>query len=183
MISKREVRVQILSLLQTGENQVVWDVGAGCGGVSTELALWHPSAKIIAIEQNQTRLACLEANRERYGNLNLDIVAGRAPAALGDLDTPDRVFIGGSDGELELLLEFCWQRLVAGGVLVASAVTDSTREQLERFANDFDASQIEALRLGVARGERQNGQWQYREKRPVTLFRFSKARVSVKSSY
>jgi precorrin-6Y C5,15-methyltransferase (decarboxylating) len=177
MISKREVRLQILSLLQTGENQVVWDVGAGCGGVSTELALWHPAAKVIAIEQHQARLECLEANRQRFGNLNLEIVAGRAPDALENLPDPDRVFIGGSDGELESLLDLCWQRLAVDGVLVASAVTDTTREQLQRFARGFDDIQVEAVRLGVARGERQNGQWQFREKRPVTLFRFHKARA------
>ena len=174
MITKREVRVQILSLLQTGENQVVWDVGAGCGGVSTELALWHPGAKVIAVEQHPQRLECLKLNRERFGNFNLDIVAGRAPEALDDLTDPDRIFIGGSDGELGPLLELCWRRLAADGVLVASAVTDSTRQQLESFAGHTANAESQFIRIAVTRGDFQDGQWQQHEKHPVTLFRFSK---------
>jgi precorrin-6Y C5,15-methyltransferase (decarboxylating) len=174
MITKREVRVQILSLLQAGENQVVWDVGAGCGGVSTELALWQPGAKVIAIEQHPKRLECLNLNRERFGNFNLDIVAGRAPQALESLADPDRIFIGGSDGELESLLELCWRRLAADGVLVVSAVTDSTRQQLESFASHIGDAGIQSVQIAVKRGKFQDGQWLQQEKRPVTLFRFSK---------
>ena len=177
MITKREVRVQILSLLQAGENQVIWDVGAGCGGVSTELAWWHKNAKVVAVEQHPQRLDCLKANRERFGSFNLDIVAGRAPEALDDLADPDRVFIGGSDGELESLLDICWQRLALNGILVASAVTENTRKQLESFAAHVVEGDVQSVQIAITRGEHQNGRWQQIEKRPVTLFRFCKSGV------
>ena len=67
------------------------------------------------------------------------------------LPDPARVFIGGSDGELEALLDLCWGRLVPGGILVASAVTDATRELLEGFCQRIDAESIDAVRLAVAR--------------------------------
>jgi precorrin-6Y C5,15-methyltransferase (decarboxylating) len=35
MFTKREVRLAILSLLQPGNDDVIWDVGAGCGGVAS----------------------------------------------------------------------------------------------------------------------------------------------------
>lgn len=174
MISKREVRLQILSLLQAGENQVLWDVGAGCGGVSTELALWHPSLQIHAVEPVAERLECLRANREHFGCSNLNLVAGRAPEALAELPDPDRVFIGGSDGALENLLEVCWKRLAAHGVLVASAVTESSGESLRTFAERQAGAGAQLVTLAVSRREYADGAWRTVDRRPVTLLRLCK---------
>ena len=99
MMTKREVRLAVLSYLGVEANDIVWDVGAGCGGVSVELAYWNPDSEVYAIEHHQTRLACLERNREVFGVVkNLQIVAGRAPSVLAELPSPQRVFVGGSDG-------------------------------------------------------------------------------------
>lgn len=38
-MTKREVRAAALSLLEVEEDDVLWDVGAGTGSVSVELAL------------------------------------------------------------------------------------------------------------------------------------------------
>ena len=174
MITKREMRLQVLSLLQAGIDQTVWDVGAGCGGVASELALWNPTVRVIAIEQNVQRLECLRANRERFGNFNIEIVAGQAPHALAELPKPDRVFIGGSGGELKVLFDCCWTRLADGGVLVASAVTDASRKQLQAIALVMQAVKVQSIEIAVNRGELLDGQWQQQAKRPVTLFRFDK---------
>ena len=174
MITKREVRIQVLSLLQVGVSDIVWDVGAGCGGVATELSLWHPDSKIIAIEQNAERLDCLRVNRDRFGCVNLEAVDGRAPAALADLPDPQRIFIGGSDGELDALLDLCWQRLAADGVMVISAVTEATEQRLDAFVADHPEIEADSLRLAVTRNERVEGQWQQTRKRPVTLLRLRK---------
>lgn len=83
MLTKREVRLSILSQLQVAKGECVWDIGAGCGGVSVELAYWNPNSPIYAIEHHADRLGCLEQNRQRFGVVsNLSIVEGRAPQAL-----------------------------------------------------------------------------------------------------
>lgn len=135
MISKREVRLCILSLMQPGVDQVAWDVGAGCGSVSVEWARWNPTGQIYAVEDDPERMVHLIANNERFGTqLNLTPIEGTAPACCDALPAPDCVFIGGSRGRLEVLLDYCWSRLEPGGRLVAAAVTDGSREVLTRFA-------------------------------------------------
>lgn len=175
MISKRETRLQILSLLQTGSHDLVWDVGAGCGGVATELALWHPDATVIAVERHAARLRCIRANRERFGVFNVEVVDGDAPAALESAPDPDRVFIGGSAGRLPLLLDYCWQRLVPGGLLVASAVTGTSRECLRGFCVRQDIARAESVDIAVSRGRLRTGEWKNERKRPVSLFRIFKS--------
>ncbi len=89
MLSKREVRLTILSLLSPRAGEVGWDVGAGCGGVSVEWARWNPHGTVYAVECHEERLRCLTANRERFGVLNnLHIIAGQAPEALVGVARP-----------------------------------------------------------------------------------------------
>lgn len=50
-MTKREVRAAIPGLLELQPGGVVWDVGAGTGSVSVELALLDPGAQVFAVEQ------------------------------------------------------------------------------------------------------------------------------------
>ncbi len=173
MFTKREVRLAILALMQPGDGDVIWDVGAGCGGVATELAHWNERVAVYAVEQHPERLACLAENRQRFGCVtNLHIVDGRAPQALEDLPQPTGVFIGGNDGELDAILDFCWQRLPAQGLLVASAVTESTRDRLQEFALSMAPSQVETLQLSASPGAINQDGIEYHPRLPVSLFKF-----------
>ncbi|MBJ7536737.1 precorrin-6y C5,15-methyltransferase (decarboxylating) subunit CbiE [Marinomonas sp. C1424] len=182
MITKREVRLAILSYMNIEQGDTIWDIGAGCGGVSVELAYWHPHSQIIAIEHHPERLACLAANQDRFGVVqNLSIVAGRAPDVLVDLwsqhTAPNKVFIGGSDGELNALMTQVWDRLPNGGSLMVSAVTEDTKLQVMQFAQarqSADDATEQSLQVSIAKGERLAGQRLYRPSLPVTLFHFKK---------
>ncbi|RLC55000.1 MAG: cobalamin biosynthesis bifunctional protein CbiET, partial [Chloroflexi bacterium] len=105
---------------------------------------------------------------------NLFIVEGRAPEALAGLAAANKVFIGGNDGELDSILKLVWQALPVDGLLVASSVTDKTLEQLQSFALELGDDQVESLQIAVGRGEISENGINYRAKRPVTLFKFTK---------
>ena len=178
MISKREVRLIILSYLAPEDNDVIWDIGAGCGSVAVELGYWNPRVSVLAIEHHPQRLECLEQNRQRFGVVkNLSIVAGHAPEALSELLRPDKVFIGGSDGQLETLLKIVWQDLPVGGRLVASAVTDTTNGILSDFACSLKTGRFECTELAVKRGTLAGENIGYQGKLPVTVFCFVKTRL------
>jgi precorrin-6Y C5,15-methyltransferase (decarboxylating) len=178
MISKREVRLAILSLMQIEALDVVWDIGAGCGSVAVELAYWQPSASIYAVEYHPERLPYLNQNRQRFGVVkNLTVIEGKAPDALVELPNPNKIFIGGSDGRLDAMLAFAWNNLPNGGVLVASAVVDGSKLQLHKFAKELVGATVEAIELGVKRGQLQQGDIQYEAKLPVEIFKFQKGDV------
>ncbi|MDS4029922.1 MAG: precorrin-6y C5,15-methyltransferase (decarboxylating) subunit CbiE [Candidatus Contendobacter sp.] len=172
LLSKREVRLTILSLLAPRAGEIGWDVGAGCGGVAVEWARWNPSGQVHAVECHPERLEHLGINRERFGVVaNLHIVPGHAPKALIDLPDPQAVFIGGSSGGLREMLDAVWARLRPGGRLVASAVTEDSRVELHTFVGDRAAEWTE---LSVARGERLAGQRVMRPYLPVLLMKMEK---------
>jgi precorrin-6Y C5,15-methyltransferase (decarboxylating) len=173
LLSKREVRLTILSLLAPRAGDMGWDVGAGCGGVSVEWARWNLHGEVYAIECHPERLEHLGINRERFGVVNnLHIIPGIAPEALTELPDPRAVFIGGSSGNLRAMLDAVWARLQPGGRLVASAVTEDSRVDLHGFAGDQPAKWTE---LSIARGEQLAGQRVMRPYLPVLLMKMEKS--------
>ena len=178
MISKREVRLAILSLLQPNKTDVFWDIGAGCGGVSVELAYWQPKATVYAIEHNQSRFDCLMKNQQKFGVVsNLKATFGRAPAVLSGVPIANKIFIGGSDGELPTLLDSLWKGLPDGGQIVVSAVMEKTKSQLLDFYNkrsDLNDSELETLQIAVNKSRSLAGQLAYQPALPVSLFSFIK---------
>ena len=172
LLSKREVRLTILSLLAPRAGEIGWDVGAGCGGVAVEWARWNPDGEVHAVECHPERLEHLGVNRERFGvGSNLHIVPGHAPEALTALPDPHAAFIGGSSGRLRELLDTVWARLPPGGRLVASSVTEDSRVELHAFAGDRAAEWTE---LSIARSEQLAGQRVMRPYLPVLLMNLEK---------
>lgn len=104
-MTKQEVRAAALAKLAVRPEDILWDVGAGTGSVSVELALAAPRGRVYAVECRPEGCALIKANREKFRTRNLVLVEGLAPAALSDLPAPDAVFIGGSKGSLAAIVD------------------------------------------------------------------------------
>ena len=128
LMTKREVRIFALAELALGPHQVIWDIGAGTGSVSIEVARLQPTAKIFSVEKTAAGQGLIGQNRERFSTPNVQVIAGSAPDCLKNLPAPDRVFIGGSGRQLPEILAVCAERLKRNGRLVLAIAT------LENFA-------------------------------------------------
>lgn len=122
-MTKRFVRAAALALLGVGPDDVCWDIGAGTGSVSVELAA--QARHVFAVECAPEACELIRQNRAKHCAWNLTLVEGRAPAALAGLPAPDAVFIGGSGGELPAILDTVFTANPAARVCI-SAVTLET---------------------------------------------------------
>jgi precorrin-6Y C5,15-methyltransferase (decarboxylating) len=105
LMTKREIRVIALAQLDLRPHQVIWDIGSGTGSVAIEIARVCPTATIYAIEKTLVGFNLINENRHRFEVTDqVQAVQGAAPAILEHLPDPDRVFIGGSGGNLEAIL-------------------------------------------------------------------------------
>lgn len=104
-MTKQEVRASVLAKLAVRPEDILWDVGAGTGSVSVELALAAPRGRVYAVECRPEGCALIKANSEKFRTRNLVLVEGLAPDALSDLPAPDAVFIGGSKGSLAAIVD------------------------------------------------------------------------------
>ena len=153
-MTKEEVRSLVLSKLHLLPSHTLWDVGAGTGSVSAEGALAVPEGRVFAVERKEEALALLERNKAALGLTNLHIVPGTAPEALGGLPAPDRVFLGGSSGNMEAILRCALDKNPAVRIVVTAVTLETVAETVQCFARleltDTDMVQIAATRVREA---------------------------------
>jgi precorrin-6Y C5,15-methyltransferase (decarboxylating) len=151
-ITKADVRVLSLVRLAPRAGDVVWDVGAGSGSVSIEAAgLCAPGGRVYSIERQPEQQACIDENIRRYGGPNVELVAGEAPHALAGLPDPDAVFVGGSGGWLEPILETCLARLRPNGRLVLNMTMLEGVNAASRLLKGRGIT-FELIQVSIARG-------------------------------
>ncbi|MBI5142555.1 MAG: precorrin-6y C5,15-methyltransferase (decarboxylating) subunit CbiE [Nitrospirae bacterium] len=150
LITKDEVRAAALHRLRLPERGVLWDIGAGSGSVSVEAARLSPRMEVFAIEKEPAEIANIRANIERFQASNIRLIEGEAPSALSALPHPDRVFIGGSGGQLAQIIEVVGKRLKPGGIVAVNAVIERTAEAAPKLlmAHGF---RVETSKIAVSR--------------------------------
>ena len=142
-MTKEEVRALALSKLRLEAHHVVWDVGAGTGSVSVECALSCPAGRVYAVEKKEEALALLAENRARFHAANLEVVAGTAPEALEALSAPDRVFLGGTSGSLEDILNVIFRKNPAARVVCTAVTLETVGEAARCFAGLEGADMVQ----------------------------------------
>jgi precorrin-6Y C5,15-methyltransferase (decarboxylating) len=121
-LTKREVRAATLAALAPAPDQLLWDIGAGCGSVAIEWMRSTRGCETIAIEPNAERRAMIATNSDQLGTPRLKVISASAPEGLNGLPTPHAIFIGGGISD-EGVFETAWGALISGGRMVANVVT------------------------------------------------------------
>jgi precorrin-6Y C5,15-methyltransferase (decarboxylating) len=126
LITKREVRTLSLAALGIRPGDVCWDIGAGSGAVAIEMAMLGAS-KVCAVEKNEDGCAIVRQNVETFATTQVDVVHAKAPDGLDGLPDPDRVFVGGSGGNMGELVTAILARC-RGKVVVNVATIENLGE-------------------------------------------------------
>ncbi|WP_107666455.1 precorrin-6Y C5,15-methyltransferase subunit CbiT [Cyanothece sp. BG0011] len=152
-LSKREVRLLLISALRLKPDSVLWDIGAGTGTIPVEVGLLCPDSQIIAVERDKDIVNLIRRNCDRFEVQNVKILEGQAPDCFNQLDPlPDRVCLEGGRPIKEILTEV-WQRLKPEGRLVATASNLENLYLISEGLAALQARNIEVVQGGVNRLE------------------------------
>lgn len=157
-MTKREVRAVTMSALKIQPESIVYDIGAGTGSVSIEAAMAAYRGTVYGIELNPEAVVLLSKNAHMMAVDNIIPVVGSAPEALDGLPAPDFVFVGGSSGKLEEIIDALIEknreahrdfRLVINAVsmeTIAKSVTMlSTKKALKIEYTQISASRTQSV--------------------------------------
>jgi precorrin-6B C5,15-methyltransferase / cobalt-precorrin-6B C5,C15-methyltransferase len=169
LITKREVRLLSLASLAIRPDSVVWDIGAGSGSVAIEAALLAPAGRVYAIEVDPEGVQICHENLRAHAVDNVRVIAGRAPEALADLETPDAVFVGGSKGSMEEIIDVALDRLRPGGRLVVNTITlENSGEAYQAFRKRELVPEVTLLQ--ISRAEPLARYLRYEAQNPIQIF-------------
>ena len=152
-LSKRELRLLLLSALRLKPDSVLWDIGAGTGTISVETGLLCPEGKIIAIERDEEVAALIRRTCDRFGVRNVEVIAGNAPECFADIgQTPQRVCIEGGR-QIEPILKEVWQYLPPQGRIVATARNLEILYGVSKSFSQLRVRNIEVVQSAINRLE------------------------------
>lgn len=168
LMTKREIRLIVLGELSLQEKQIIWDIGAGTGSVSIEIARLCPTSQIYAIEKTAIGINLIEQNCQRFKVNNINPIYGMAPDILENLPSPHRIFIGGSSGELETILSCCNQKLASqGNIVLALATIENIHQSLSWFKKN--KWQTKLLQVQISRSTTVGELTRFSPLNPVTI--------------
>ncbi|HIZ65942.1 MAG TPA: precorrin-6A reductase [Candidatus Blautia pullicola] len=151
-MTKEEVRTVSLSKLGLWEDSVCYDVGAGTGSVSVEMALRACKGRVYAIEKKPEAGELIKKNKRKFGTQNLSIIEGMAPEALKELEPPTHVFMGGSSGNMKAILETVLEKNPQVRIVINCIALESISQALDCMKT-LPVEDVEVIQLAVSRGK------------------------------
>ena len=109
----------------------VYDIGAGTGAMSVAMARRAWQGMVYAVERKEDACRLAMENKERLGAFNLRLSQGTAPEALEELPPPDKVFIGGSGGNMREILELVWQKNPEAKIVINAITLETLQEGIQ----------------------------------------------------
>lgn len=167
-MTKAEVRAVVMSKLRIREKDVCYDIGAGTGSVSVEMALAARRGKVYAIEINPTAVELCKLNKQQFCLHNIDVVEGMAPEAMQDLPAPDVVFIGGSKGQLGEIVEQIYQKNPAVRLVINTITVENTAKALALLESDR-FTDLEMVQLQVNKAKKVGASRMMMAQNPITI--------------
>jgi len=142
LLTKREVRVQILADLELPTNGVIWDIGAGCGSIGLEALKLSPHLDLFCIDK---RIGSKELILENSKRLDVnpkfifeeDINYTLNMNNLSSLEKPNRLIIGGCDKKTKLqIINKLAQGMDIGDIIVIPIIDIQTIKELKEELED-----------------------------------------------
>lgn len=167
-MTKQEIRHLAVEQLKIKEDDIVYDVGAGTGSVSIEIAKRCPGCKVYAIEKNPAAVELICQNIKRFSCHNVLVTPGQAPQALQELPAPDKVFIGGSSGELTDIFQTILNKNPKTEFVI-TAVSLETIAQVTQCIKNFRL-QADITQISSARTRKLGSYHMFTGQNPVMIF-------------
>ncbi len=173
-MTKAEVRAVTMAKLAVSPGDICYDIGAGTGSVTVEMALAAYGGHVFAIEQKGEAVALIEENCRRFHVGNVTPILGKAPAALATLEEleklppADVVFIGGSGGQMSEILEYAMSRNPRVRIVINVIALENLTASLQ-LLTALGLSDIEVVQVSVAKANKVAGLHMMMAQNPIFI--------------
>lgn len=152
-MTKQEIRAVSVAKLNLKENSILIDVGAGTGSVGIEASTYMPLGKVYAIEKKSEGIELIKENIKKFSIKNMEVIQGTAPDDLS-IKNFDRMFVGGSSGKLEKIVEYFIKYSKEKSIIVINAITLETISEVKNIFEKYKIKNIEIINMNVTRAKK-----------------------------
>lgn len=151
-MTKEEVREVSICKLRLTDKALVYDIGSGTGSIAMEMAGLSPDLKVYAIERKPEAVALIKKNKEKFKLDNIEVIEAEAPEGLDELPKPTHVFIGGSGGNLNEILNTLYSMNDSMRIVI-TAVSLETIAQIKEILSAYPIANEDTVELQVNRSK------------------------------
>ena len=170
-MTKEEVRAVSVAKLHLNPDAIVYDIGAGTGSVSIECAIHLTKGEVYAIERKEEAASLIEQNAHKASADHVHVIRGIAPDVLQGLPKPTHVFVGGSSGRLEEILNQVREANPHVRIVV-NAITLETQSELLQYVRKHEITDADIITMQVSRSETVAGYHMMRGENPIMIGSF-----------
>lgn len=168
-MTKSEIRCLSVAKLRLRRDSVIYDIGAGTGSVSVEMALQASEGTVWAVEKEAEALELIRENCRKHQVSNVAVREGTAPEALKELPVPTHAFLGGSSGGMKEILQLLLKKNPRIRIVI-NAVTLETIGEAAQCLKELPFADTEVIQVQLARA-RSLGRYQLMTgQNPVYIF-------------
>lgn len=149
-MTKEEVRAVTIAKLDLEENSILVDVGAGTGSIGIEASKYLKKGEVTGIECNEKAVELIKQNLNKFSISNYDLITGIAPENLLEKSF-DRMFIGGSKGNMKKIFEYFLKYSKDNSKLVINAIALETLTQGLELLKEYGFVEIDVVSLNISR--------------------------------
>ena len=115
------------------------------------MALAAPMGQVYAVECDADACALVRQNQAKFAASNLTLIEGKAPEALQNLPAPDAVFIGGSKGNMQAIVDAALAANPQTRLCIAAIALETLQQSIAALAAHGLAAQV--TQIAVSRSK------------------------------
>ena len=137
LMTKKEIRIQLLAELSLPKEGVIWDIGSGVGSIGLEALRIRPNLKLVSLDKRIGSKNIIEKNARRLGVNPSMIIEDEALKVLktkkiaNDLSSPSRVILGGGGSNSHLIIEEILKTIHKECIIVIPLISLKSFSRLE----------------------------------------------------
>jgi cobalt-precorrin-6B (C15)-methyltransferase len=173
-ITKEEVRVIQISKARLCPGYTVYDIGCGSGSISIEAAIQVESGKVIAIDYDVNAIELTKKNIEKFGLTNISVIFGNAKEKIPELDLADAIFVGGTGGDTEEIVNLCQDKLKSGGRIVIGIILIETLYSILQVLEKLQFDSVDITQVTISKSRKTSKGTMMLARNPVTIISATK---------
>ena len=123
-MTKEDIRALSIWKMNLKENSTVLDVGSGTGTITVQASKISSNGVVYSIERDEDAISTTKINLDKFDCTNVILDEGDAVEIYIKEDKRfDSIFVGGSGGSLEKIIEMCSELLIQEGTIVMNFIT------------------------------------------------------------
>ena len=126
-MTKEDIRALSIWKMNLSEDSTVLDIGSGTGTITVQASKISSNGVVYSIERDEDAISTTKINLDKFDCTNVILDEGDAVEILEKYIKEDKrfdsIFVGGSGGSLEKIIEMCSELLIQEGTIVMNFIT------------------------------------------------------------